>query len=179
MSLTGDEVKRMENDLEQCRADLQAAQVEIAVISSRNERLERDNIKLRAERDDALVKATTVDTIVRQVSEMLVIGLKRMRSERREEQEAGLGVGGDDRPFQTGDRAPAKDARMVEGAPVAERIKDAVEAIVSPKRPGAIDETLADRDDRIPRVAWDDGNPGKELPGELKPMLTRILQQGR
>lgn len=97
-NLTANEVSMMQTDLDVARTQIESMRDTIAMLRTERDTVLVENAMLRMSRDKELVRATELNTIVRQMSVWLVEGIRRMDDAQRVRQETSMGVGSNDDP---------------------------------------------------------------------------------
>lgn len=172
---TAQDVAQLEADNEFYHGEVERLTRELAVIAADRSRLQVENAMLAGNSRDNLVKATRMETIVRQVSAGLVTALQEITQERRVQTEMRRQVQEEQLTEETGaapsflrrapeqrsqGEAPSGPGQEV-ARPVAQasaqvdrtrEVARAAEMIAPPNRPNParIDPTLADKDSRLP-----------------------------
>lgn len=154
---TAADVAQLESDLEHYRTENERLERELAVVTADRNRLQVENAMVGGSARENLVKATRMETIVRQVSAGLVAALQEITQERRVQTEVRRQVQENHMAEETGE--PPAFLQRSTPIPAPRQSPDrtrevarAAEMIAPPSRPvpARIDHSLADRDSRLP-----------------------------
>ena len=91
-NLTAHEVAGMQSDIDVMRTEIESLKLSNAMLTSERDHLIVELALTKASRDKEFSKATTMNTIIRQTSVMLIEGIKRMEDQTRTQQEIELGI---------------------------------------------------------------------------------------
>lgn len=151
---TAADVAQMESDLEYLRGEVERLTRDLAVVTADRTRLQVENAMLAGRANENLVKATRMETIVRQISSGLVDALKTIDREREVQREVRRQV---QEEHLAGSEPPPQflQRQHPEPTPVRNLPREtarAAEEVMPPRapRPARIDHSLADRDTRLP-----------------------------
>jgi hypothetical protein len=160
---TAADVAQLESDNEHYRNENERLERDLAIVTADRNRLQVENAMIAGNARENLIKATRMETIVRQVSAGLVSALNELTQERKVQGEMRRQVQVEQMEEETG--APPAFLRQQRSGDPTRAVARAAEMIAPPRAPtpARIDHTIADKDPRLPPASYGSDQDDDEL----------------